>query len=78
MNVSHNNINQGGLISQVNYNSSQIQQINLGIPDEENEDKSLVQFDVFGDAVSQNHIYASNNQQQIVKRPQNKMNIMNY
>lgn len=61
MNVSHNNINQGGLISQVNYNSSQIQQINLGIPDEENEDKSLVQFDVFGDAVSQNHIYAASN-----------------
>ena len=58
------------------YNSSQIKEINLGLPDEENEDKSLVHFDVFGEAISQNHMYQSN-QQQIVKRPQNNMLIKN-
>lgn len=64
MNISHNNIHhQGGLLNQGLCNSSQIQQINLGIPDEENEDKSLVCFDAFGEAFSQNHIYANNHQQ---------------
>ena len=52
MNVSHNNIHQGVNNPSIFYNSSQVQQINLGIPDEENEDKSLVCFDAFGEAVS--------------------------